>query len=167
MINVCAIYEGYTPTPKNETPVPAPRAPKQNKEDTVRIETGQCIATVWRTNTPCRNSAKSVYDNLFCGQHKQLHANLKSIQSKIKKNSLIILCRVMDISVSKKNKTALITELMTYGGTIGNIIESRMNVCNLREICKIESIEGYSNINKAGLISKILAHLTPLAFWGR
>lgn len=73
----------------------------------------------------------------------------------------------MDISVSKKNKTALITELMTYGGTIGNIIESRMNVCNLREICKIESIEGYSNINKAGLISKILAHLTPLAFWGR
>jgi hypothetical protein len=67
----------------------------------------------------------------------------------------------MDISVSKKNKAELIAELVARGGTIGNIIESRMNVCNLREICKIEGIRGYSTLNKSELIANILAHISP------
>jgi hypothetical protein len=42
---------------------------------------------------------------------------------------------------------------MACGGTIDNIIHSRLNVRTLRVICKIECIEGYNTINKAALIT--------------
>lgn len=68
------------------------------------------------------------------------------------KDSLIVMCKFKDISTSKKNKAQLLSEL----DNIPDIL-NEMNCKDLKQICRIESIKGYSKMKKAELLSFLLS----------
>lgn len=77
----------------------------------------------------------------------------------IKKDSLIIMCKSVGIPISKKNKILLMDEL----GNINNIITNQLNMKDLKDICKIESIKGYSKMKKDDLVITLLAYFFTLS----
>jgi len=75
----------------------------------------------------------------------------------IKKDSLILMCKSVGILASNKNKKQLTDEL----GNIVDIIINQLNLREIKDICKIESIKGYSKMRKDEAVILLLEYFFP------
>lgn len=109
--------------------------------------------------------AQAIYPNapaeewVECGERKGDECgNGVSPLLRLKKKSLIVICRTLDISISKKNKAELAADIdvENFGGELAIHI---LGYNDLREIAKYEAIPGYGKMKKQDLLANILAFL--------
>lgn len=90
----------------------------------------------------------NLYDRIDSGNCTKVNLN------KVKKDSLKVMCNILDIKVSNKNKSSLAQDLYDIRYTV----KYDLNVKHLKEICKFESISGYGKLKRDELINALLEH---------